>query len=163
MKFRTKTFNDCNTNFLAMYILSIMIFGLTVGIVWHTDYEYKDKTILALPLAWFALFTFLFWAKYVAESQARRIAVFGKHFAIMTPETARDHKFTYFVEDERGRQLIMTECVNMKEIHIVRSEFAPLLPKLFYTHLIRDLRSHGSRCKINIDNINHVTLDFINP
>lgn len=157
MKYRTKTFNECNLDFLAWYLLSIMLAGLIGAGVWHTDWEYNEKFILAVPLIWFGIFSFIFWARYRVEQHARYLGCFSTHFAIMNPETARDHKYTYFVQDAYGRQLVMTECVNMKEIEIIRCDFSPMFPKLFYAHLIRDLRSHGTNYKIGVDG-NRVTL-----
>lgn len=158
MKFRAKQYVEYNAGFLGWYFFSMLTCGLVVGGLWHSQWEYRPYAIIASPVAWFFVFSLVFWGKYHTEKHARYLACHARHFAIMTPITARDHKYTYFIDGPGGRQIVMTECVNMKEIEIIRSEYKPLFPKLFYTQLIRDLRSHGTSYKIDIKNLNHITL-----
>lgn len=161
VKFRAEHYEYYRRQFLFWYLLSLIACAACVYGLWVESDKVKSALIQAPILIWFATFTFTFYMMYHTEQSARFISNFGRYFLIQTPEIGRDHKYTYYIQGPHHRAIIMTECVNMKEITIVSSQYTPIFPKLFYTHLIRDLKEFGTRAEIELTDTDKVRIKEI--
>lgn len=156
IKFNVKHYDQYRIRFLTWYLVTLAACGLSVYYLWSPGQSTQSSLIQAPILIWFASFSFIFYMIYHTEKHARYLANFSRYFLIMKPQS--DGKYVYYIEGPGYRQIVMTKDKATNEVHVVSSQYTPIFPKLFYTHLIRDLHQFANEATIDITNVDSVQI-----
>ena len=150
IKFKATNYNHYRFRFLAWYLGTLFACGISVFYLWSDEANHQSPLIQAPILIWFATFSFIFFMICHTEKHARYIANFGRKFLITRID--ENQTYTYYVEGPGYRSIVMTRDMKTDTIHVITSQYTPVFPKLFYTHLVRDLHQFGTIAEIDRTN-----------
>lgn len=154
--FKANNYNHYRYRFLAWYIGTLVACGISVFYLWSSESSHQSPLIQAPILIWFVTFSFTFFMICHTEKHARYIANFGRRLLITRMDA--DQTYTYYVEGPGYRNIVMTRNMKTNTVRVISSQYLPIFPKLFYTHLIKDLHQFGTVSVIDISNPNSVKI-----
>lgn len=156
MKFESKPFQTYNYSTLWWYSSCLAVWIILAAMLARSDITDSELYLIYLPITWLAILGSIFICRLYLHREVCYLTTFADRLLVMPPLAAREHMYTFFIVGPGNKRVIMTECLKLKEVNVVISDYKPLFPKLFYTQLIRELQRHGERCRLDISDPNTV-------